>query len=66
MFDNDDANRKKNIQKITVDIENLNKRRIFVDEQYMDGLIMASEYQDLKSNINSRLFEEKRKLKESM
>ena len=66
MFDNDDANRKKNIQKINVDIEKLNKRRIFVDEQYMDGLIMASEYQDLKNNINSRLFEEKRKLQESM
>ena len=66
LFDNDDANRKKNIQKITVDIEKLNKRRIFVDEQYMDGLIMASEYQDLKNNINSRLFEEKRKLQESM
>ena len=66
MFDNDDANRKKNIQKIKVDIEKLNKRRIFVDEQYMDGLIIASEYQDLKNNINSRLFEEKRKLQESM
>ena len=59
-------NRKKNIQKIKVDIEKLNKRRIFVDEQYMDGLIIASEYQDLKNNINSRLFEEKRKLQESM
>ena len=27
---------------------------------------MASEYQDLEDNINSRLFEEKRKLQESM
>lgn len=66
MFELDDANRKKSIQKIGIDIEKLNKRRTFVEEQYMDGLIIASEYQDLRNNINSRLFEEKRKLQESM
>ncbi len=63
-FDNDDINRKNDIIKCNNEIEKLNKRRVFVDEQYMDGQIIASEYQDLKNNINSRLFEEKRRLQE--
>lgn len=32
----------------------------------MDGLLPAQEYQDLKNNINTRLFDENRKLKETL
>ena len=64
LFDNDDLNRKKNIQKATEEIEKLNKRKSFIDEQYMDGMLPAQEYQDLKNNINTRLFNEKNKLQE--
>ncbi|MEN9336944.1 MAG: site-specific recombinase [Bacteroidota bacterium] len=64
LFENDDINRKKNIQKSNEEIERLNKRRSFVEEQYMDGKLPAQEYQDLKNNINTRLFNEKNKLQE--
>ena len=64
LFDNDDLNRKKNIQKSLDEVERLNKRKSFVEEQYMDGELPAQEYQDLKNNINTRLFNEKNKLQE--
>ena len=64
LFENDDFNRKKNIQKTLDEVERLNKRKSFIEEQYMDGELPAQEYQDLKNNINSRLFNEKNKLQE--
>ena len=64
LFDNDDLHRKKNIQKSNEEIEKLNNRKSFIEEQYMDGELPAQEYQDLKNNINTRLFNEKNKLQE--
>ena len=64
LFENDDLNRKKNIQKSLDEVERLNKRKTFIEEQYMDGELPAQEYQDLKNNINTRLFNEKSKLQE--
>ena len=64
LFENDDLNRKKNIQKSLDEVERLNKRKSFIEEQYMDGELPAQEYQDLKNNINTRLFNEKNKLQE--
>ena len=65
LFENDDLNRKKSIQKSSEEVERLNKRKSFIEEQYMDGLILAQEYQDLKNNLNTRLFNEKSKLQDS-
>ena len=65
LFENDDLNRKKSIQKSLDELERLNKRKSFIEEQYMDGLIPAQEYQDLKNNLNTRLFNEKSKLQDS-
>ena len=65
LFENDDANRKKNIQKNKDEIDRLTKRKLFIEEQYMDGLLPAQEYQDLKNNINTRLFDENIKLQET-
>ena len=65
LFENDDLNRKRNIQKSLDEVERLNKRKSFIEEQYMDGLIPAQEYQDLKNNLNTRLFNEKSKLQDS-
>jgi DNA invertase Pin-like site-specific DNA recombinase len=64
LFENDDLNRKKSIQKSLEEVERLNKRKSFIEEQYMDGLIPAQEYQDLKNNLHTRLFNEKNKLQE--
>jgi site-specific DNA recombinase len=64
LFENDDANRKKNIQKSLDEVERLNNRKSFIEEQYMDGLIPAQEYQELKNNINTRLFNERNNLQE--
>ena len=64
LFENDDMNRKKNIQKSLDEVERLNKRKSFIEEQYMDGELPSHEYQDLKNNINTRLFNEKNKLQE--
>ncbi len=64
LFENDDLNRKKNIQKSLDEVERLNRRKTFIEEQYMDGELPAQEYQDLKNNINTRLFNEKSKLQE--
>jgi hypothetical protein len=64
LFENDDLNRKKNIQKSLDEVERLNRRKTFIEEQYMDGELPAQEYQDLKNNINTRLFNEKNKLQE--
>ncbi|GGC82939.1 hypothetical protein GCM10011508_07870 [Flavobacterium lutivivi] len=64
LFESDDLNRKKSIQKSLDEIEKLNKRRLFVEEQYMDGELPAQEYQDLKNNINTRLFNEKNNLQQ--
>ncbi len=64
LFENDDLNRKKNIKKTNDEIERLNKRKSFIEEQYLDGLLPSQEYQDLKNNINSHLFDENIKLRE--
>jgi site-specific DNA recombinase len=64
LFENDDLNRKKNIQKALDEVERLNKRKSFIEEQYMDGELPAQEYQSLKNNINTRLFNERSKLQE--
>ena len=61
---NANLNRKKNIQKSLDEVERLNRRKTFIEEQYMDGELPAHEYQDLKNNINTRLFNEKSKLQE--
>jgi site-specific DNA recombinase len=64
LFESDDVNRKKSVQKSLDEIEKLNKRRLFIEEQYMDGELPAQEYQDLKNNINTRLFNEKNNLQQ--
>jgi hypothetical protein len=52
------------IPKSLDEVERLNKRKSFIEEQYIDVEIPAKEYQDPKNNINTRLFNEKNKLQE--
>ena len=51
-FEKLDAGRKSNIKQLEKEIDRLNKRKIFLQEEYMDGKITSVEYHELKTNKN--------------
>ena len=63
-FESDSTNRKSSIKNLRVEIEKLDKRREFINNEYMDGKLSSEDYQELKNSINSKLFELKNQLDE--
>lgn len=57
-----DTGRKSNIKQLEKEIHRLNDRKIFLQEEYMDGKINSIEYQELKANNESQLFKLKSEL----
>lgn|SRR6185503_3256622 len=62
LFEVEDAGRKKAIHRLKDEIERLNKRKEFVQEQYMDGEINSTEYKELKFSIDTKIYEESKNL----
>ena len=63
-FESNSSNRKNTIRTLSIEVDKLNKRRTFVNDEYMDGKLSSEDYQELKNSINSKLFELKNQLDE--
>lgn len=61
-FEKLDAGRKSNIKQLEKEINRLNERKIFLQEEYMDGKITSVEYHELKTNNDTQLFKNKQEL----
>ncbi len=64
LFDSEDSMRTKAIQVTKDEILNLKQRKERIQNEYMDGNISSQDYQELKLNIDSKVFENERKLKD--
>ncbi len=64
LFDAEDSIRKKSIQLTKDEIERLKQRKNHIQDEYMDGKISSLEYQELKMNLDTKVFEKERSLKE--
>ena len=58
------AGRKSNIKQLEKEINRLNERKIFLQEEYMDGKITSVEYHELKTNNDTQLFKNKQELED--
>ena len=63
-FESSSVKRKKSIKNLSIEIDKLNKRREFINNEYMDGKLSSEDYQELKNSINSKLFKLKNQLDE--
>jgi DNA invertase Pin-like site-specific DNA recombinase len=64
LFDAEDTMRTKSIQMTKDEISNLKQRKERIQNEYMDGKISSQDYQELKMNIDTKVFENERKLKD--
>jgi hypothetical protein len=64
LFDSEDSMRTKAIQVTKDEILNLKQRKERIQNEYMDGNISSQDYQELKMNIDTKVFENERKLKD--
>jgi len=64
-FESNSSYRKNSIRTLSIEVGKLNKRRTFVNDEYMDGKLSSEDYQELKNSINSKLFELKNQLNKS-
>ena len=64
IFESEDSNRVKLIQNTKDEIQRLKQRKSHIQDEYMDGKISSLEYQELKMNLDTKVFEKERSLKE--
>jgi DNA invertase Pin-like site-specific DNA recombinase len=64
LFDAEDSMRTKSIQLTKDEISNLKQRKERIQNEYMDGKISSQDYQELKMNIDTKVFDNERKLKD--
>jgi hypothetical protein len=64
LFEAEDTMRMKSTQMTKDEISNLKQRKERIQNEYMDGKISSQDYQELKMNIDTKVFENERKLKD--
>ena len=62
IFEFEDSNRTKAIQHKKDELERLKTRKIYIQDEYIDGKITSQEYQELKMSLSSKIYETEKNL----